>query len=67
MTAGEGNLTDIEVLANQRTGEMETVTVFRNPRTGAKTAPGPGWNYNPGQTPFAPDPGKYDPDIAKLW
>ena len=64
VSTGEGNLTDHEVVMSN--GEKATVTVYTNPKTGAPTATGAGWNYNPGKTGWKPDLTKYDPDIAKL-
>lgn len=47
-------------------GEKATVTVYTNPNTGAPTATGAGWNYNPGQVGYSPNLAKYDQDIRKL-
>lgn len=66
ISTGEGNLSDLEVLVSKKTGVIETVKVWRDPKTGAKMAPDPGWSYNPGRTPYVPSPNRYDPDIGSL-
>jgi hypothetical protein len=44
----------------------------KDPRTGMKMParpliPDPGWDTHPGKTAWAPDLGKYDPELVKLF
>lgn len=59
-----GTLSKEDRLVSKTTGLMEEVTVYTDPATGKKTAPDPGWNYNPGKAKWQPDWSKYDSDIA---
>lgn len=52
--ASTGRLTDNEVLLNKKTGEMTTVTAYKDPLTGATMAPDAGFNYNPGKAGWQP-------------
>ncbi len=64
VSSGDGNLSTETVTSG---GEKVDVTVYTDPRTGNKMAPGPGWNYNPGAAAWKPDLKKYDKDIARLY
>lgn len=65
VSTGEGNLSNEPVLVSRKTGELAEVTVYTDPRTHAKMAPGAGWNYNPGKAAWHPDLDRYDYDVAK--
>lgn len=42
-----------------------TRTSYKGPHMKDAFAPDPGWNYNPGISAFAPNPDRYQPDIAR--
>lgn len=44
-----GKIKTKEVLANENTGEMTTISIYRDPATGNAITTGPGWDYNPGR------------------
>lgn len=51
-------------------GKDETpkpVAAYVEPITGLKIFTDPGWSYNPGQTAWAPDLGKYEHSVAGKW
>lgn len=63
VATGDGNLTTETIMSG---GKEVDVTVYTDPRTGNKMAPGAGWNYNPGAVAWQPDPARYDANIARL-
>jgi SPP1 gp7 family putative phage head morphogenesis protein len=65
--SSKGRLSNEDRLVSKRTGELQEVTVYRDPLTGEKIAPDVGFNYNPGKAAWKPDLKSYDPDIRKLY
>jgi len=44
-----GKIKTKEVVSNEKTGELATVSTYRDPKTGGRITTGPGWDYNPGR------------------
>jgi len=62
--SSKGKLHPREVLLSTKTGELTTVTLYHDPRTGVKMAPDPGWNYNPGEAIWKPDLKRYSKHLV---
>lgn len=65
--SSKGKLSTEDRLVSKRTGELQEVTVYKDPVTGMKVSPDVGFNYNPGKAAWKPDLKGYDKDIAKLF
>ncbi|GAB4442534.1 MAG: hypothetical protein OHK0040_13580 [bacterium] len=65
--SAEGRITWEDVLVSKKTGEYQSVAVYRDPATGMKIPTDVGWSYNPGQSAWFPDLDKYPYPVAKQW
>lgn len=65
--SSKGKLSTEDRLVSKRTGELQAVTVYRDPLTGQEISPDVGFNYNPGKAAWQPDMQGYNKDIAKLY
>lgn len=66
--SSRGKLAKQEKVVSVRGGEakLQTVTGYRDPKTGKIISPATGWNYNVGKTAWEPDLKKYDKEIREV-
>ncbi|BCB96790.1 hypothetical protein JZK55_17120 [Dissulfurispira thermophila] len=64
--SSQGRITWEDALVSKKTGELQTVAVYRDTFTGMKIPTDVGWSYNPGKAAWLPDLDKYDKKIKKI-